>query len=99
MLPPGRVIGVRGIADHLDRLEDIGEADLALVPPHQCLERGIVDLDAQHTIEAAQVLLVQPDAGRTGDAFEDQGGLLLVLAGVVNEGFLDIWVIVQVQFP
>ena len=75
-----RIEGMGAIADLGDRLEDTRQARTLRIPAHQRAAGGVIDLDVGDAGLAAQVLLVEPDAGCAGDALEDEGDLALVLA-------------------
>jgi hypothetical protein len=51
--------------------------------------------------EARKMLLVQPDAGRTGDSLEDQRRLALAAIGIVteqpHEALLEVCVIIELE--
>ncbi len=59
--------------------------------------RGEVDLDAGHARQLRHMALVQPDARRAGNAFDDQRSFTLVLAEHAHETLLEIRVIVEFQ--
>ena len=67
-----RIVGVRGIADVVDGLQDVTEFYAAVVPADAGPVGRIVDLYIEHARQLRHVAFVQPDAGRTGDAFQDQ---------------------------
>ena len=61
------------------------EPDLALVPNHLGTPGGIVDRNRPHSGQLAEIAFVEPDAGRTADAFEHQDRFPAMLAGIRDE--------------
>jgi hypothetical protein len=57
---------------------------------------GVVDVDGDAGL-VGHVLFVEPDAGRAGDAFEDQRGLALVLADGLDEALLEVRVVEEAE--
>jgi hypothetical protein len=97
------------IADGGDRRQNVGEPDALLVPANSGTPRGVVDVHRGDPGEPREMLLVEPDARRAGDPFEDQrrfpfaaaGGAVAasVASGRKNahEALLEIRVIVDLQ--
>ncbi|KFB68516.1 MAG: hypothetical protein CAPSK01_001912 [Candidatus Accumulibacter vicinus] len=95
------IVGISAIADRRDRRENVRQLDPPPVPAHPCTPCRVIDIDCSHPGEAAKLLLVEPDARRTGDPLENQRGFALVTVRTVaenpHEAFLEIGVIVESQ--
>ena len=97
LLGAGRVVGIGPVADGLDRREDVGELDAALVPAHAGTPGGVVDVDRRDAGLVGHVLFVEPDAGRTGYSLKEQRRFALAFPQLLDEALLEIGVIVQRQ--
>ena len=63
--------------------------DAAVVPFHPGAQAGVVHVHAQYPRQLFQVLLVEPDTGSTGDAFQHQRRFALV-AFAMHEALLQL---------
>ena len=92
-----RIVGIGAIADRLDRRQNVGKACFARVPVHGCAPGCVVDADGDDAGLAGDVGLVQPDAGRTVDALEDQGGFAFLPGEFADKIALDLFPVKHAQ--
>ena len=77
--------------------QNLAEPNLALVPAHAGAVGGVIDPKFQHARQAADMALVQPDAGGADDPFHHQRSVSDLLAFDTHEAFLQIRPVVQLQ--
>ena len=85
------------IADLADRLEDVGQVDLAVIPAHARTMGAVVDRKIEHPGQGVDMAFVQPYAGGAGDALQDQRGGLGRQPVVLHEAALQRRLIVEFE--
>ena len=93
----GSIVGIRPVADGGNGSQDVGQLDACIIPADTGTTRGVIDIDSGHAGQFADVLFVQPDTGSTGNALEQQRGLALALAQLLDEALLEFGMIEQGQ--
>ncbi len=91
------LIGVAGITDPPQFLEQLAQGNARVVPTDLQALVGQIEVCFGNAVDAAQVLLDQPAAGRAADAFDHQAGAGQV-ALMAHERLLDVAAVVQGQF-
>jgi len=93
-----RIVGMRLIANFPNRLQNFTEPDTRIIPTHPGATRSIVDLNVDHAIEIADMLFIQPDTGRAGDAFENQTSFAVCTRNLLDKFLLNRFVVVYLCF-
>src|SRR5690606_32383530 len=89
--------GVAGITDSAQFLEQAAQGQLAVRPAYLQAVIGQVEVGLGNAGQTSQVLLDQPAACRTTDAFDQQAGFAQ-RALLLDEGLLHVGAVVQRQF-
>ena len=83
------------VADLGDGLKDVAELQGALVPAYAQPVGGVIHLYIFHARQPRKVVLAEPHAGGTGDAFQNQCRLAHMLALAAHEALLHVGMVVH----